>query len=65
MSCKFSLFIFLISLYIFQIYGVFINKVLQGCINFIEYMTQSPVVGLAIHKELYIFFIKKFPVSAS
>ncbi len=31
-SCKFSLFLFLISLYIFQIYYVFINKVMQGCI---------------------------------
>jgi hypothetical protein len=33
MSCNFSLFLFLIPLYIFQIYSVFINKVLQGCIN--------------------------------
>jgi hypothetical protein len=29
MSCKFS---FLIPFYIFQIYGVFINEVLEGCI---------------------------------
>jgi hypothetical protein len=32
MSCKFSIFLFLIPLYAFQIYSVFINKVLQGCI---------------------------------
>jgi len=32
-SCKFSIFFFLIPLYIFLIYGVFINKVLQGCNN--------------------------------
>jgi hypothetical protein len=31
-SCKFSLFFFLIPLYIFQIYDVFINKILQGYI---------------------------------
>jgi hypothetical protein len=31
-SNKFSLFLFLILLYIFQLYGVFINKVLQCCI---------------------------------
>jgi len=29
MFCKFSLFLFLIPLYIFQIYGLFINKFLQ------------------------------------
>jgi hypothetical protein len=33
MSCNFSLFLFRISLYILQIYGVFINRVLQGFIN--------------------------------
>jgi len=32
-SCKFSLFFFLIHLYIFQIYCVFINKVLKGFIQ--------------------------------
>ncbi len=31
-SCKFSLFLFIIPLYIFQIYDVLINKVLQGYI---------------------------------
>ncbi len=31
-SCKFSLLLLLIPLYIFQICGVFIDKVLQGCI---------------------------------
>ncbi len=31
-SCNFSLFFFLILLYIFQIYRVFVNKVLQGFI---------------------------------
>jgi hypothetical protein len=29
MFCKFSLFLFLIPLYIFQIYGLLINKFLQ------------------------------------
>jgi hypothetical protein len=35
MFYKFSLFSFLILLYVLQIYGVYINKVLQGCINFV------------------------------
>jgi hypothetical protein len=30
MSCKFSIFLFLIHLYAFQIYGVFINKSFAG-----------------------------------
>jgi hypothetical protein len=34
-SYKFSLFIFLIPFYIFQIYGVFIKEVLQGCIKLV------------------------------
>ncbi len=38
-SCKFSLFFFLIHLYIFLIYGVSINKVLQGCINIVTFVS--------------------------
>jgi hypothetical protein len=47
MCGKFSIFLSLIQLYAFKIYGVFMNKVLQACI--IIFKTAAAEVLCSIH----------------
>jgi hypothetical protein len=66
MSCKFSLFFFLIPLYISQIYGVFINKVLQyynkndHTLSKTESMHLCTIVYLETALTLIILFVETF-----
>ncbi len=49
-SYTFALFIFVIPLYIFQIYGVLIKKVLQGCIKLVRVNENENESILAVYE---------------
>lgn len=51
-SYKFSFFFFPIPLYIFQIYDVFMNKILEGCIILQQWVMHHFKVYKLIHKPI-------------
>jgi hypothetical protein len=79
-SCKFSFFFFLIPLHIFLIYGVSINKVLQGCTkispnelccvhfwacHFTHYMILCRIVLCDFHVSCFVTLFALFSTCSS
>jgi hypothetical protein len=62
MACDFTLFLFLITLFIFQIYNVFINKGLQGFI--INLVVCNVAICLCSSLSLLLNILKTYMTSS-